>query len=102
MGLYCPTCGALVFHLLSFVYLPQVAADYGGPRKEFFRLIMIEIKEKYFDHGLRELLAPDYETVGKVFGKCFEKQRNLFPCSSMPDEDSEGPSQPSLVYPITW
>ena len=33
---------------------------------------MIEVKEKYFDNGLRELLAPDYETVGEVFGKYYE------------------------------
>jgi hypothetical protein len=31
----------------------QIASDYGGPRKEFFRLILIEIKEKYFDKGIK-------------------------------------------------
>lgn len=52
----------LSFHIL------QTAVDYGGPRKEFFRLIMQEIKEKYFDHGFRELLHEDYEVIGKIFG----------------------------------
>ncbi|KAJ8313279.1 hypothetical protein KUTeg_009168 [Tegillarca granosa] len=39
----------------------NVAVDYGGPRKEFFRLILMEIKEKYFDNGLRDLLFQDYK-----------------------------------------
>lgn len=47
----------------------QVAADYGGPRKEFFRLILREIKETYFDHGLREIFSDNYLTVGIVLGK---------------------------------
>ena len=42
--------------------------DYGGPRKEFFRLVMVEIKEKYFDNGLRELLADEYTCVGTIVG----------------------------------
>ncbi|KAL3841723.1 hypothetical protein ACJMK2_019829 [Sinanodonta woodiana] len=52
---------------LEVQFYNEVAADYGGPRKEFFRLILREIKENYFDNGLRELLASDYETIGKVF-----------------------------------
>ncbi|KAJ8309731.1 hypothetical protein KUTeg_011596 [Tegillarca granosa] len=43
------------------------AVDYGGPRKEFFCAILAKIKEKYFDHGIRQLLSEDYEVVGKVF-----------------------------------
>ncbi|KAJ8310422.1 hypothetical protein KUTeg_012287, partial [Tegillarca granosa] len=43
------------------------AVDYGGPRKEFFCAILAKIKEKYFDHGIRQLLTEDYEVVGKVF-----------------------------------
>ena len=31
--------------------------------KEFFRLVMLSIKEKYFDKGIREHLADDYETM---------------------------------------
>ncbi|XP_071157579.1 uncharacterized protein [Mytilus edulis] len=45
----------------------EVALDYGGPRKEFFRLLMQAIKEKYFDNGLRDLLADQYLFVGKIF-----------------------------------
>lgn len=47
----------------------QVAADYGGPRKEFFQLILREIKDTYFDNGLREILSDKYLTVGMVLGK---------------------------------
>ena len=46
----------------------QQAQDYGGPRKEFFRLVLLEIKEKYFDNGLRELLAEEYTSVGTIMG----------------------------------
>ena len=35
----------------------------GGPRKEWIRLMNQAIKEKYFDHGLRPLLAQDYYFV---------------------------------------
>ena len=46
----------------------QNAVDLGGPRKEFFRLVLLEIKEKYFDDGIRDLLATDYKIVGIIFG----------------------------------
>ena len=45
--------------------------DFGGPRKEFFRVLLQDIKEKYFDHGLRELLKEDYKEIGKIFGLYF-------------------------------
>jgi hypothetical protein len=40
------------------------AQDAGGPRREFFRLCLHEIKAKYFDNGLKEHLSKDYENVG--------------------------------------
>lgn len=49
-------------------FFSQIARDYGGPRREFFRLILAEIKEKYFDKGIRELLADDYYPVGVIMG----------------------------------
>ncbi|XP_061171814.1 uncharacterized protein LOC133181305 [Saccostrea echinata] len=51
---------------LEVQFYGEVAADYGGPRKEFFQLALMEIKEKYFDHGIREHLAEDYTIVGKI------------------------------------
>ncbi len=51
----------------------QNAQDFGGPRKEFFVMIMREIKEKYFDKGLLTAFREDYVTIGISFGKIFEK-----------------------------
>ena len=51
---------------LQVTFYGEVAHDNGGPRKEFFRLCLREIKEKYFDSGLRNLLADDYEKVGII------------------------------------
>ena len=51
---------------LEVSFYGEIAGDSGGPRKEFFRLCMREIKEKYFDKGLRTLLADEYEEVGKI------------------------------------
>ena len=43
----------------------EECVDYGGPRKERIRLMNQAIKQKYFDHGLRPLLAEDYFNVGQ-------------------------------------
>jgi hypothetical protein len=51
---------------LEVSFYGEIAGDSGGPRKEFFRLCMRKIKEKYFDKGLRTLLADEYEEVGKI------------------------------------
>ena len=40
-----------------------MAQDYGGPRKEFFRLVLGQVKEIYFDNGLREMLKEKYMTI---------------------------------------
>ena len=56
----------------------QIAVDIGGPRKEFFRLILNEIKEKYFDKGLREHLESDNVLVGKVMGEFNQNSLNFF------------------------
>ncbi|XP_070556010.1 G2/M phase-specific E3 ubiquitin-protein ligase-like isoform X2 [Ptychodera flava] len=42
------------------------AKDYGGPRKEFFALILREIKEKYFGDTLKEHLSEEYYLVGVI------------------------------------
>lgn len=41
----------------------------GAHVKNCFRLVLSAVKEKYFDKGLREHLAKDYVTVGKIMGK---------------------------------
>ena len=53
---------------LEVNFVGEAANDYGGPRKEFLRLVLINIKEKYFDAGLIEDLAEDYVTCGVIMG----------------------------------
>ena len=45
----------------------------GALIRNFFRLVMLSIKKKYFDKGIREHLADDYETVGILMGEWFYK-----------------------------
>ena len=45
-------------------FMGEQSVDFGGPRKEWIRLMNHAIKEKYFEHGLRTLLAPHYFFVG--------------------------------------
>lgn len=54
---------------LILCFFNQVAEDYGGPRKEFFRLVLNEIKDTFFDKGLRNLLSEKYVPVGILLGK---------------------------------
>jgi hypothetical protein len=42
------------------------AQDAGGPRREFFRLCLQQIMEKYFDNGLKEHISKDYKTLGLI------------------------------------
>ncbi|XP_046862751.1 uncharacterized protein LOC124456317 isoform X2 [Xenia sp. Carnegie-2017] len=52
---------------LQVEFYGEVAVDQGGPRKEFFRLVLKEI-EKFFDNGLRNLLSEQYVGVGILLG----------------------------------
>jgi hypothetical protein len=56
----------------------QTAIDQGGPRKEFFSLILSAIKEKYFDKGFREFMSADYIVIGKIIGGHIIELRNFF------------------------
>lgn len=49
---------------LEVSFYGESAQNSGGPRREFFRLCLQEIKTKYFDNGLKEHLSKDYENVG--------------------------------------
>ncbi|CAB4037481.1 leucine-rich repeat-containing DDB_G0290503 isoform X1, partial [Paramuricea clavata] len=44
----------------------ETAQDNGGPRREFFRICLNEIKTTYFDNGLKAHLADDYTIVGLI------------------------------------
>lgn len=49
---------------LEVQFYEESAVDMGGPRKEFFNLILKEIRDKYFS-PVREF-ASDYEVIGKI------------------------------------
>ena len=53
---------------LEVTFYGEAAKDFGGPRKEFFRQTLMEIKEKYFSHGLREEFSEEYMFVGIILG----------------------------------
>ena len=48
-------------------FMGEESLDQGGPRKEWLMLVMQEIKQKYFDLGLRPLLQKEYYNVGVMF-----------------------------------
>ncbi|CAB3983909.1 Arylsulfatase B [Paramuricea clavata] len=85
---------------------PQ-AEDYGGPRREFFRLVLQAIKDKYFDHGLRELLSDEYEIVGTNNNGIISKRKDktfagkiIKICSQMPSMQDVFGYSPSSVLTI--
>ena len=51
---------------LEVSFFGEAANDAGGPRKEFFRLCLKEIKDKYFGNVLNDLIAEEYEFVGMI------------------------------------
>ena len=53
---------------LEVNFMGEGAQDSGGPRKEFFRLVLKEIKEKLFDNGLIEDFAERHYTSGIIMG----------------------------------
>ncbi len=51
---------------LEVSFYGENVQDAGGPRREFFRLCLQQIMEKYFDNGLKERISEDYKTVGLI------------------------------------
>ncbi|KAL4234772.1 hypothetical protein ACF0H5_006414 [Mactra antiquata] len=51
---------------LDVQFYGETAQDYGGPRKEFFSLILPAIQEKYFDPIRNWVDVEEYKTVGKI------------------------------------
>lgn len=49
-------------------FYEENAVDSGGPRKEWIRLCNMNIKQKYFEHGLQSHLSEDYFLVGQMVG----------------------------------
>ena len=51
---------------LEVSFYGENAQDAGGPRREFFRLCLQEIKKTYLDDGLKEHLSEDYRIIGLI------------------------------------
>ena len=51
---------------LEVSFYGENAQDAGGPRREFFRLCLKQMMEKYFANGLKEHISEDYKTVGLI------------------------------------
>ncbi|XP_070549505.1 uncharacterized protein [Ptychodera flava] len=51
---------------LEVEFYGEEARDLGGPRKEFFNVVLREIHAKYFENGLKQHLKEDYKTVGII------------------------------------
>ena len=54
---------------ILFILFSRSAEDFGGPRKEFFLLILLEIKEQYFDGGIKQDRKDEYYIIGLVMGE---------------------------------
>ena len=75
-------------------FMGEVAKDYGGPRKEWIRLVNSAMKAKYFNNGLREFLADDYYFVGVMMGIALLQNGQL--PTILPLDIIESLTQPSL------
>ena len=62
---------------LEVSFYGEEAIDAGGPRREFFRLCLQQIKDVYFDNGLKEHLSEDYEFVGIVMALSVLQNGNI-------------------------
>ena len=49
-------------------FMGEESFDQGGPCKEWIRLMNRQMKDKYFDNGLRQYLSKDYYYVGVMVG----------------------------------
>ncbi|KXJ11675.1 hypothetical protein AC249_AIPGENE7130 [Exaiptasia diaphana] len=64
---------------LQVEFYGEMAEDYGGPRKEFFSLILRAVDEFFFKNGLKEHLKTDYHTVGVIMALSM-LQNGKMPC----------------------
>ena len=62
---------------LEVKFSGEEAEDHGGPRKEFFRLILILVKENYFNGGLKEEVADEYIMCGTLMGLSMIQRSNI-------------------------
>jgi len=76
-------------------FINESAKDFGGPRREWLRLCNKEIKQKYFDHGLRDLFSDEYFYVGVLVGTCLLQGGQL--PTYMPNDVLEKLFKPGLL-----
>lgn len=62
---------------LEVSFYGENAQDAGGPRREFFRLSLRQIMEKYFDKGLKEHIFEDYKIVGLIMALSILQNGNI-------------------------
>ncbi|XP_060563269.1 uncharacterized protein LOC132722745 [Ruditapes philippinarum] len=62
---------------LEVQFYGENAEDYGGPRKEFFSLILPELKAKYFEPVRDWISLSEYETAGKIIAFCLLQNGKL-------------------------
>ncbi|KXJ10283.1 hypothetical protein AC249_AIPGENE17508 [Exaiptasia diaphana] len=62
---------------LEVQFYNETAQDSGGPRKEFFRIVLQEIKETYFGDKLRSDVSDKYRTIGIIFGLSILQNGNI-------------------------
>ena len=62
---------------LEVCFYGEGAVDAGGPRREFFRLCLQQIRNDYFDNGLKEHLSGDYFFAGIVMALSVLQNGNI-------------------------
>lgn len=62
------SCDNVVF-IADLFYTGRKLKTMAAPVRNSFRLVLMEIKRTYFDHGLRELMREKYFLIGIVFGR---------------------------------
>ncbi|XP_071947526.1 uncharacterized protein [Antedon mediterranea] len=82
---------------LEVQFYDERAADYGGPRKEFFVLALRAIKDGYFDNGMKEHVPEEYYYIGIIMAMSIVQNGKLpqFMHSDLIDElvNSSAPSE---------
>ncbi|KAG9273569.1 G2/M phase-specific E3 ubiquitin-protein ligase-like [Astyanax mexicanus] len=96
-----------VWHKVPNVeFVVEMAEDYGGPRREFFRLLMIELQQSFgvffgkpgqllFSYDQRAFALNKFYTAGKLIAwsimhngpgpRCLSRQLYLLMCGQKPD-----------------
>ena len=61
--LFCIKISPAAFTLLQVSFVGEGAIDCGGPRREFFRLVALEAKDRFFTGGLKKFFLCDMMAI---------------------------------------